>query len=134
MQSLALIQLTGFQQCPSRHAALSLIMRRFEWRSVSDWALTCAVLMCATALGRLAWMAIIALPAERPRADRNAISLSTTSYGGPLQKRESRAQRNRLVSSEQMGSGQTGPRLFPGRRADTWHGMPPLCTPAPPHI
>ena len=28
--------------------------------------------------------AIIALPAESPRADRNAILLSTTSYGGPL--------------------------------------------------
>src|SRR6218665_1871686 len=119
MQSPAHIQLTGFQQCPSRHAALSSIMRRSEWRSVSDWALTCAALMCATAVGRLARRAIIVLPAESPRADRNAILLSTTSYGGPLQKRESRAQRNRLASSEQTGSGQTGPRLSPGRRADT---------------
>src|SRR6218665_3278752 len=85
MQSPALIQLTGFQQCPSRHAALSLIMRRSEWRSVSDWALTCAALLCAITVGRLARKAVIALPAESPRADRNAILLSTTSYGGPLQ-------------------------------------------------
>src|SRR6218665_135025 len=134
MQSLALIQLTGFQQCPSRHAVLSLIMRRSEWRSVSDWALTCAVLMCATAVGRFPQRAIIALPAESPRADRNAILLSTTSYGSPLQKWESRAQKNHLGSSEQTESGQTGPRLSPGRRADTWHGMQPLCIPVPPHI
>src|SRR6218665_2871363 len=59
MQSPAHIQLTGFQQCPSRHAALSLIMRRSEWRSVSDWALTCAALMCATAVERLARRAIM---------------------------------------------------------------------------
>src|SRR6218665_1702075 len=134
MQSPAHIQLTGFQQCPSRHAALSLIMRRSEWRSVSDWPLTCAGLMCATAGGRLAQKAIIALPAESSRADRNAILLSTTSYGGPLQKRESRAQRTRLASSDQTESGQTWPHLSPDRRADTWHGMQPLCTPAPPHI
>src|SRR6218665_1332261 len=134
MQSPAHIQLTGFQQCPSRHAALSLITRRSEWQSVSDWALTCAALMCATAVGRLARKAIIASPAESPMADRNAILLSTTSYGGPLQKREARAQRNRLTSSEQTESDQTEPRLSSGRRADTWHGMQPLCTPAPPHI
>src|SRR6218665_1868200 len=127
MQSPALIQLTDFQQCPSRHAAFSLIMRRSKWRSVSDWALTCAALMCATAVGRLTRKAIIALPAESPRAGRNAILLSTTSYGGPLQ-------RNRLASSQHTGNAQTEPPIFPGRRADTWHGMQPLCTPAPPHI
>src|SRR6218665_418703 len=109
-------------------------MRRSEVRSLSDWALTCAALMCATAAERLAQKAIIALPAESPRADRNAILLSTTSYGGPLQKRGAPAQRSRLASSEQTESGQTWPHFSSDRRANTWHGMQPLCIPAPPHI